>query len=303
MKNRKEIIKEVLNDLKLLQSNNSINQYAVEENINFFKASKSIPTYLFWVIKKAPRVDGERLLEINDLLQKWDLAMHERLIEIEKRTFPGLITPLVEKIANIILNTNNQITVMSFGCGGMEAERQIISSLIANKHDTRVVFIGVDRSLIIKQIIQKNLKNLEEQINFYEVENLTSERFAELRKKQTKKYLIILCKNNIFELEKCFQEEEIDILFHTLFKHHFIKEEKEKIDAIAKKLAKRVIEYDGYRSLHNMIPQTIIGWNNPIFLNAEIFSHLRFSTKKELIEAHKKKVLFMKIGYYLLELK
>ena len=153
MKNRKEIIKEVLNHLKLLQSNNSINQYAVEENINFFKASKSIPTYLFWVIKKAPRVDGERLLEINDLLQKWDLAMHERLIEIEKRTFPGLITPLVEKIANIILNTNNQITVMSFGCGGMEAERQIISSLIANKHDTRVVFIGVDRSLIIKQII------------------------------------------------------------------------------------------------------------------------------------------------------
>lgn len=303
MKNRKEIIAEALNDLKLLQSNSRINQYAIQENIDFFKANKSIFTYLLWVIRKVSKIDKERLLEINDLLQKWDLSMHEKLIEMERKTFPGLITPLVKKITKIILAKNSQITVMNFGCGGMEAERQIITNLIANKHNASAVFIGIDRSPIAKQIIQKNLKNLEEQINFYEVENLTSEKLAELRKNQTKKYLIVLCKNNIFELDRFFKEEEIDVLFHTLFKHHFVKKEKEKIDMVAKKLAKHVIEYDGYKSLYNMIPQTIIGWNNPIFLNAEIFSHLRFPTKKEVVNTDKKSALFTKSGYYLLELK
>lgn len=302
MKNRKEIIKEVLDDLQLLQSSNSSNQYAVEENIIFFKACKSIFAYLFWTLKRIPKIDGEKLLEINDLLPKWDITMHEKLIEMEKKEFPGLITPLVKKIVQIISSTNNQITVMSLGCGGMEAERQIISGLIANENSIPVTFIGVDRSTIAAQIIKNNLKDLEKQINFYEVEVLTSEELVKLGKMRTKKYLIVLCKNNIFELDKYFNEGEIDILFHTFFKHHFIEKEKEGIDAVAMKIGKRVIEYDGYRSWHNMIPQIIIGWSNPIFLNAEIFSHLRFPTKKELIRANKN-ILFTKTGYYLLERK
>lgn len=302
MKNRKEIIKEVLNDLRSLQSSKSVNQYAVEENINFFKACKSIFAYLFWTLKRIPKIDGEKLLEINDLLPKWDLAMHEKLIEMEKKEFPGLITPLVKKIVQIISNENNQTTVMSLGCGGMEAERQIISGLIANKNSTPVTFIGIDRSTVAAQIIKNNLKDLEEQINFREIEILTLEKLVELEKTRIKKYLIVLCKNNIFELDKYFQEGEIDILFHTLFKHHFVEKERKWIDAVAMKIGERVIEYDGYRSWHNMIPQVIIGWSNPIFLNAEIFSHLRFPAKKELIKANKN-ILFTKTGYYLLDRK
>lgn len=302
MKNRKEIIKEVLNDLRSLRLSSGVNKYAVEENIIFFEACKSIFTYLFWTLKRIPKIDGEKLLEINDLLPKWDLVMHEKLNEMEKKEFPGLITPLVKKIIQIILNENNQITVMSLGCGGMEAERQIINGLISNKNNTSVTFIGVDRSTVAAQIIKNNLKDLEEQINFCEIEILTSEKLVELEKSRIKKYLVVLCKNDIFELDKYFNKGEIDILFHTLFKHHFVERERKEIDAVAMKIGKRVIEYDGYQSWHNMIPQIIIGWNNPIFLNAEIFSHLRFPAKKELIKMNKN-ILFTKIGYYLFDRK
>lgn len=40
--NRKKIIAEVLEDLELLKNNPLLNQYAVNENIAFFEATKSI---------------------------------------------------------------------------------------------------------------------------------------------------------------------------------------------------------------------------------------------------------------------
>ena len=38
---RKELIDEVLNDLKSLKNDSSLNQYAINENIAFFEATKS----------------------------------------------------------------------------------------------------------------------------------------------------------------------------------------------------------------------------------------------------------------------
>lgn len=83
--NRKKIIEEVLNDLESLKNDPSLNQYAIDENIAFFDATKSIFRYIWWLITRAPKIDGEKLLEINDLLPKWDLAMHRKLIEVEKK--------------------------------------------------------------------------------------------------------------------------------------------------------------------------------------------------------------------------
>lgn len=59
-KNRKEIIDEVLKDLELLKNKPDFNQYAINENIVFFEATKSIFEYIWWLITRVPKVDGEK---------------------------------------------------------------------------------------------------------------------------------------------------------------------------------------------------------------------------------------------------
>ena len=34
---------------------------------------------------RAPKIDGKRLLEINDVLPKWDENIHRKLMEMETR--------------------------------------------------------------------------------------------------------------------------------------------------------------------------------------------------------------------------
>lgn len=298
---RKEIIGEVLNDLELLKNDSSLNQYAINENIAFFDATKSIFRYIWWLLRRAQKIDGDKLLEVNDLLPKWDLAMHGRLIEVEKRDFPGLIAPLVNRIVEIISSENKSKTLVNIGCGGMEAERQVISNLIVKKYSERLVFIGVDRSLTTGQLIRDNFKDLFDKVEFYEIDNLDDKKLQEAINRQEKQFLILLCKNDIFKLDEYFTENVFDLSFSVLFKHHLSSEDKNSLDGTLNRISKYIIEYDGYSNWLGMIPQTIIGWSDPIFLNAEIFSNLRFSKKKELLEDNKnKEILFTNIGYYLL---
>lgn len=301
---RQETISDVIKDLELLKNNSKSNQYAIDENIAFFEAIKSIFGYIKWLITRAPKIDGEKLLEINDLLPGWDLTMHRKLMEIERKEFPGLIAPLVKRLFEIISTSNKLMILANIGCGGMEVERQLISNLIARKHNERLVFVGVDRSPTTGQLIRENLKDLFDKVEFYEVDILDSQGLREVIKKQEKQFLILLCKNDIFKLGRYFSDNIFDIIFHALFKHHLGKKEQEEVDTIAEKLSKYVIEYDGYLGWINIVPQTIVGWNDPVFLNAEIFSHLRFSKKNELLISNKdKEILFTKIGYYLLRRK
>lgn len=301
---RQETISDVIKDLELLKNNSKSNQYAIDENIAFFEAIKSIFGYIKWLITRAPKIDSEKLLEINDLLPRWDMTMHRKLMEIERREFPGLIAPLVKRLLEIISTSNKLMILANIGCGGMEVERQLISNLIARKHNERLVFVGVDRSPTTGQLIRENLKDLFDKVEFYEVDILDSQGLREVIKKQEKQFLILLCKNDIFKLGRYFSDNIFDIVFHALFKHHLGKKEQEEVDTIAEKLSKYVIEYDGYLGWINIVPQTIVGWNDPVFLNAEIFSHLRFSKKNELLISNKdKEILFTKIGYYLLRRK
>lgn len=303
-KNRRELIEEVLIDVKLLKNDSSLNQYAINENIAFFEATKSIFRYIWWLIMRAPKIDGTKLLEINDLLPKWDLMMHRKLMEMEKRKFPGLIEPLVKRIFEIILIANKPMMLMNVGCGGMEAERQVISRLIARKYNERLVFVGMDRSSTTAQLIKENFKDLSDKIELYEVDNLDNQKLQEMIKKQENQFLVLLCKNDIFQLDKYFLENTFDTIFNVLFKHHLNQKEMNDLDDVLSRIGKNIIEYDGYLSWHNVIPQTIVGWSDPVFLSAEIFSHLRFFSKNELLEKNKNaKILFTKIGYYLIDKK
>lgn len=312
IKKRRVEIDGIIKDLEMLKlvKEQGINKYAVEENILFFKAIKSIFTYIHWLLFHVPKINNKKLLEITDFgVEKWDRKMHTKLIEIEKKKFPGLIEPLVKRIFFFIKESNKKQLIISLGAGGMEAERQVITRLIENKYKHQVVFVGVDRSETAQEIAQENIADLTnnksvvvKRIDFIDKEIINKE----LNNLKNKQYLIIICRNNIFELNKNFSVDYFDLVFHTLFKHHLNDKESREIDLITKKVAKHTIEYDGYKSWHEMVPQTIIGWSNPVFLNAEIFSNLRFAKKHIIRENNNNsqyKLLFYSLGYYIKEYK
>ena len=304
--NRLAVINAILTDLMSLKQSGSFqNLYALERNIDFFNAIKSFPSYLKWILTCAPYLEKEKLLELQDLpFTRWDREMHARLIEMERRRFPGLIKPLVDRIVRFIIDEHRTVVIANFGYGGMEVERQILQDLLRRKHTSPVLFIGIDKSSDVPEIAKDNLKELGIAVNIDEIEKLTSD-FLEKTKSEISKHTILLCKNDIFSLTQLFSAKSFDLIFHSLFMHHLSPEEKRNVRSAARILAKNVLEYDGYKNWPVMIPQTIVGWNYPPFFNAEIFSNLRFDPKKEVQEhAGGDKISFFRnTGTYLREYK
>jgi hypothetical protein len=278
-------------------------QYAIDANIEFFKACRSIFSYISWLRTRATKLDGAQLLEINDLLPKWDQTMHRKLIEMEKKKFPGLIKLLVDKLHELIVENASDVVVADIGSGGMEAERQVLERLVAADHSHKVVFVGVDQSLDARAVAKENLASLGDDIVQVEVDQLTAAKLGEIISKESKRFIVIHCRNDIFALDKVFEPNTFNIAFHALFKHHLTTQQRGNLDQILNKIATRVLEYDGFRDYFGMIPQSFIGWTNPVFLNAEIFSNIRFTQKGDLLKAKKHlekgDIKFAKIGYYL----
>jgi len=302
---RKEIISHVLKDLEILKNNPSFqNTYAIQENIAFFEAIKSLSGYVFWLIKRAPKLERLRLLELTDFpFPRWDREMHRKLVEMEKKDFPGLVTPLVNRITDLILKKNGRFVGMGLGCGGMEVERQVIKKLLEKNYPYQVILIGVDKSPVTHEVARENLREVEPHIDIHEIGNLNLSALENLLKGDKHRHIVILCKNDIFKLREYFPPKSFDVIYHSLFKHHLLGRQKEEMDLAIDSLAKCGLEYDGFKNWQAILPQTIIGWNHPVFLNAEIFSDFRFFKKDELEKVYKglKLSFFKRMGTYLLE--
>lgn len=301
--NRKEMIAVIIRDLELLREKESFAGYAIDENLAFFKASQSATAYIIWLLFRAPKIAPERLLELTDFpLPEWVREMHEGLIEIERRKFPGLIKPLVNDIVEFIFQKNPRILV-NFGCGGMEAERQVIERLKESGYQKRLIFGGVDKSLVVKEIARANLRGLEDVIDIYEVEELTQDFLYRLLAIDNAKHAVVLCQNDIFEMDKSFNERSFDLIFYSMFRHHLSESLKASLDRVAFSLAKAVIEYDNYKGWWHLIPPSIAIWNKPPLLNGAIFSRLKAPRRQELSGRMCSASLkfFMKTGTYLLK--
>lgn len=306
MKKRKIEIGGILEKLREFENDSRYGDriYAIQENIKFAEAIKSLPRYAWWLLTRAPKIDGARLLELTDFpVEEWDVRMHGRLMEIERNKNIKLIKPLVDRILKFVFDENRPLIMANLGAGGMEVDRQVISELIDKKYDKPIIFIGVDKSPITNKIAKENLNSLGKGIEIFDIENLAKNRLDEIAG-ANKGVAVILCKNDIFSLDVEFPPKYFDLVYSSLFKHHLTEDGRQKLDKTIKEISKKSLEYDGYRSWRVIIPQTIVGWNYPNFLNAEIFSNLRFKDKKSLIVflGNKGKISFYKgTGFYLLD--
>jgi hypothetical protein len=181
----------------------------------------------------------------------------------------------------------------------MEVERQIFERLIRTGYRYKVTIVGDDYSESAHYVARENLSTLQ-QVEIVDVEQLNNDMLGETIQK-SKQFAVVLCKNNIFDLSTIFPQKRFDVVIHTLFRHHLTDAEYRELSITIRNIAGRCFEYDGYKSWVAMLPQTVMGWKSPVFLNAEVFSNLRFMSKDEIRKNMVGKLTFTPIGYYLLE--
>lgn len=299
---RLEQIERILHGLTELDSNQDT-QYAKEQSIAFFTAAKSIWTYSLWLFKYSGKLDGNRLLEINELLPGLDEEMHHHLTRIGRRKFPGLLRPIIERMtSNILCSKDSQVRVIDVGSGGMEIERQIIQAL-SKKSLSRVTFVGADISVDALSRAAKNIAEIGSgDVCVQFVERLNQVEIEEIERSTEARFLVLLCRIHVDELLKTCPRNYFSFAFTSLFLHHVPLSERSNVLNNIATLAGDVVHYDGYRSFLNLIPQSIIAWQHPVFLNAAIFSNLRYMNKRELRDFHPKSQLtFCPHGHYLSE--
>lgn len=275
-------------------------RYAIDANIVFLQAARSLPRYLWWLFTVAPKLDGSRLLELTDFtVEEWDVAMHSRLIEIQKHKWPGLIAPLVGAITEHLQKETRDLVMANFGAGGMEVDRQAARWALQTYYPHRLTIVAVDKSPVTRKIAAKNMRELANDVEIIETGEITAAELERLRKNTKKKTLIVMCTNNIFQLDEQFPPQYFDLIYHSLFKHHLNPAEQEKLDSTMQMLARKRFEFDGYKSWPVVVPQTIVGWEYPYFLNGTIISMARYQTNDEVKQKSGDISYYAMIAHYL----
>ncbi|MHB8710084.1 MAG: hypothetical protein ACYC6X_00860 [Minisyncoccota bacterium] len=281
---RKGEINAVLEKLAEFEAENIDDRktYAIRENITFMKATRSLSRYLWWLFTVAPKLDGSRLLELTDFpVEEWDVAMHERLIELQKRKQPGLIAPLVSAITEYVQKESRDLIIADLGAGGMEVDRQVIEWTLRAEHPHALTIVAVDKSPVTRRIAGKNLKELADDVEIVETGELSMNELKQMRKNATKKILIVMCTNDIFNLDQKFEPHYFDLVYHSLFRHHLNAAEQDKLDRMIQTIGKRHFEFDGYKSWPHGLIQSLFAWTSPVFLNGTIISMARYKTRTD----------------------
>ncbi len=282
MSQRVDTINEIISDLSKLKEDGFRNSYAIDQNITFFEAIKSFKTYIQWLRHVAPTIDSARLLELSDLpLPKWDRLLHFQLIEMSKKDFPGMIRPLKKRITQEITNGSARL-ILDLGCGGMEVVSQVIEELEEVRFSEKVIFIGVDQSPIVSEVVRENFSKLENLVEIVDIDILEKNRLRDLLERARPKHLVIVCKNNIFNLDQLLSKREADLVFHSRFKHHLLDEEKVQLDQLISQISKVCFEFDEYQSYRLPIIQALATWQMPPLTNGAVLSRIRETPREKI---------------------
>lgn len=292
---RRRELREVISDLEVLKLDPTY-KMAAEINIRFFKAARSVFTFVHWLVFVAPKLrkNRENLLELGDLpLEKWQRRTYQALTKFGSNNFGRkiLLTGFVNDLSKIILKTSknkgeNEATVMlELGFGGGELVRQVFKKL----PDVPLVYIGIDISPASIRTAKREFKPLHNkgEIVFKELPMLSDEIIDTLRREanDTAKKVVATWCGNILELDKYLSSGKVDIISHARVFHHLSSADKARLVDICQRLSPTTVEMDDrYSSLFTF--WTVLGawiiYPNVALLNGGILSCLRDPAKKEL---------------------
>ncbi len=278
-RSRYQKISQIVDDLEKLKSNSEPDmQYAIDENISFFMAIRFLPSYLLWGLTRRKRVDPAKLLEIADLpLPRWEKELYSDLNKVERKELPGLTKPLRKILLSEIRNSERGLIVLDLGCGGMEAERQVLVNLHKSEFKHNTVFIGIDFAEQAWESIIENLKELKATIEIKKINDL-----RDIKKYIPKKPSVLFYQGDALEIAE-FHKDTFDIIFSSRLKHHLSEIEKKRLDNISQQVSATVIEYDDYRTRLSWLPPILTAWYKPILLNGSIFSQIRQPSKSDIL--------------------
>jgi hypothetical protein len=298
---REEKISEILSYLEKIKQPGSEHLYSIHENIKFLKSIDTFKGFLNWIKKEAPLIKKEEVCELTDLGSSlYEEELHESLIKLERGPIPGIINPLVKKVTKYIINSNSPLLIADLGSGSAELSRQIIQNILKKNNQQPITIVAFDNSEVSHLIAQKNLSCFNGNIEIVKKSKLNESDLLALINNQSKPVKVILCSQDIFNIEKDFENIQFDISYHSFFKHHLNTTQKIKLDEIIKKKSKIAFEFDGYHSKSGAKIQAFFVWKNPVLLCGTVFSNLRYYSKLELKElSESSKVYIYRFGRFL----
>lgn len=285
--NRRDLTNSILEDLHEFRSGCSHDlKYPIDENINFFQSAKSLPKYIWWLIRAYPNIDKKRIKELADFHLHdglWEEYLLKGLIKLEKSKKIDLIGPLREELfkqlQEMAANSTHPLVVINVGCGAMEIERQIIDRLIKSPLPVPIVFIGIDDS---KAALSMARENLLAHKDFFNVSQELSSELINKLKTSGRPYEVQFVLSDAISSLSDVPPKTLDIAYYSKFLHHLSDINKEEFKKLLIRSAKRVIEFDDYRGFYLPILSLLTNWRNPILLNGAVFSSLRVPSRLEL---------------------
>ena len=286
---RKQLIDEIVTDLEAhKKSGRCENLYALKANLDFFRSLYRFRDFWHWFRRERPKLDGKRLLELSDFHLsngKWERMLQRELLEIEKWKFPDLLGRIRKEILKQIAELNQlerHLILVSVGSGSMEIERQLITKLRERKSIQKIIFFGIDNSDASLDIATDNLSDLG--VKLLRISHLDQNKVNQLKQElKSEQYAIILANSDALKLESYFGRKNIDLIYHSKFKHHLPDNLKNELDQMIERVAKRGIENDDLNSWIINLGSIKANWKNRlILLNGALLSFLRDPSKEEL---------------------
>lgn len=288
-------IKEILSDLQTLKSHPDYKE-GVKLNVEFFNAIRSPFSYVWWLMFRALKLrrDRAKIVELADLpFPRWQKELLETLSWFEiwmLRILQPIRKQIIQELERLKGIKKEPIVIASLGCGGMELERQIIYQLLRRHFNFPLIFIGVDYSPAVPDVINSKFGNLVSKglLQIKIISHLGAEELNGLKAEAVSRgFLVVLLNTDAFELKEL-AEDSFDLVYHTRLRHHLTGEESRKLDELATHLAPKAIEVDDLFSLSGIIIMSIFLWRFPALLNGGILSSLRDFSQKELLSQKEK---------------
>jgi hypothetical protein len=295
---RQEILRQLEARLLSLRPHNGYPVEAIEANLAIVRAMRSPLSYARW-LANTPRCAPELLLEMNELLEEWDGPIHQLLLRMERRHSPGLIRPLVRRLANLGRG-RECFTILDIGAGAMEVERQLIGQLHCISRGTRLRIAAVEPSARARKCAVENLRSLGDAVAVRQVGlGELAEAMQCTDDAARARHRVWLCEGTSGDFPEGLGRLA-DVAFHCFVRHHLTAEQRERVDVICGISAHRRIEYDGYRHWAHPVFMSTFCWHQPAFLAAAMFSYLRYPTIAEA-QTRGQKVCRFANGSYLAE--
>ena len=286
-------IQEIISDLELLKLDSKYRE-AAEINIGFFKAARSVFSFIHWLFFVGPKLrkNRESILELGDLpLEKWQRRGYKGLASMERHRFAGIMsTGFVRELSQVILkmeeikNNNEPVVVLDLGFGGGYLCRRVFEKLL----DVPLVYVGVDIIPVNLELAKMVFRPLHKagEIVFGEVSVVSDEVIDTLRweANDASKKVIAVCLGDIFDLDKYVSPGKIDIICHSRVLHHIRPVDRPRLADICRRLSPITVEMDDRYGFWLKFWAIIGTWaiSNPTLMNGAILSCFRDPAKEEL---------------------